>query len=154
MGPRLMCAGFDQIMDERRGFPRFLPRPGANVSITIGQSISPLISPLVQSYRQTCSELDQVAPLHPALKEVPGPQTIANSAQMGKGYGDWPYSEREDEATRDARIAITARLQEELTRLGERVEAEEGRFDRGEWAQSRADPMKVMETSVEVPKTQ
>lgn len=141
-------------MNEYRGFPRFVPRPGANVSITIGKSISPLISPLVDSYRQTRSELDQSAPLHPAPKELPGPQTIANTAQDGKDYGDWPYAGREDVATRDARIAITARMQEELTKLGQRVEEAEGRFERGEWAQSRADPMKVMETSVKVPKTQ
>lgn len=141
-------------MNEHRGFPRFIPRPGANVSITIGQSISPLISPLVDSYRQTRSELDQQAPLHTAPKELPGPTSMRNTAQDGKDYGDWPYAGREDEATRDARIAITARLQEELTKLGERVESEEGRFERGEWAQSRADPMKVMENSIEVPKTQ
>lgn len=140
-------------MNERRGFPRFLPRPGANVSVTIGASLSPQIAPLVDAYRATRAELDQAAPLHAAPKELPGPRTQANSAQGGKAYGDWPYAGREDEATRDARIAITARLQEELTRLGQRVEGEEGRFERGEWAQSRADPLKVMEKSVDVIKT-
>lgn len=140
-------------MNERRGFPRFLPRPGAKISITIGPSISPLIEPLVKAYKTTRAELDQQAPLHTAPKELPGPRTLSNTDQEGKNYGDWPYAGREDEATRDARIAITARLQEELTKLGERVETEEGRFERGEWAQSRADRRLVMEESVDLIKT-
>ncbi|CAG7850552.1 Tafazzin [Serendipita indica DSM 11827] len=28
--------GFEQVMPENRGFPKFLPRPGANISISIG----------------------------------------------------------------------------------------------------------------------
>ena len=31
--------GFDQIMHENRGFPRFLPRPSNNVSITFGSKV-------------------------------------------------------------------------------------------------------------------
>lgn len=137
-------------MDETRGFPRFLPRPGASISVTVGSSLTPLVSDMVQAYRASRAELDQAAPLHPSVKEVPGPQSIANTGQEGKAYGDWPYAEREDMLTRDTRVAITNRLQEELTRLGERVEAAEGRFDRGDWAQSRPNVERAMEKSIEI----
>ncbi|GJJ14264.1 hypothetical protein Clacol_008528 [Clathrus columnatus] len=34
----IWLTGFDQVMDETRGFPRFLPRPGKKLSITVGDS--------------------------------------------------------------------------------------------------------------------
>lgn len=38
-------------MDEERGFPKFLPRPGANISIVIGEPINERIQPLIDEYR-------------------------------------------------------------------------------------------------------
>lgn len=47
----LLTSGFDQIMDEKRGAPRFLPRPGAKISITVGAPITSRIQALVDGYR-------------------------------------------------------------------------------------------------------
>ena len=41
-----------------------------------------------------------------------------------------------DGRERDVRVEIARVIQEEVQRLGEAVEREEGRFERGEWAQS------------------
>ncbi|SCV68690.1 BQ2448_811 [Microbotryum intermedium] len=43
--------GFEEVMDERRGWPRMLPRPGKNVSIMFGDSINSAIDPLMAKYR-------------------------------------------------------------------------------------------------------
>ncbi|SGY32052.1 BQ5605_C002g01312 [Microbotryum silenes-dioicae] len=43
--------GFQEVMDERRGWPRMLPRPGKNVSIMFGNSINSAIDPLMAKYR-------------------------------------------------------------------------------------------------------
>ncbi|KAM0793289.1 hypothetical protein ACM66B_000749 [Microbotryomycetes sp. NB124-2] len=44
--------GFEQVMDEERGFPRFLPRLGKNVQVIIGEPINDRIEPLVEEYRR------------------------------------------------------------------------------------------------------
>lgn len=44
-------SGFDQVMNEYRGFPRFIPRPGGRLSMTIGEPITAKIQPLVDRWR-------------------------------------------------------------------------------------------------------
>ncbi|KAF8582411.1 acyltransferase-domain-containing protein [Ramaria rubella] len=34
----MWVTGFDQVMNESRGFPRFIPRPGKRISVTFGES--------------------------------------------------------------------------------------------------------------------
>jgi monolysocardiolipin acyltransferase len=97
----MWISGFDQIMNERRGAPRFLPRTGAKISITVGEPITSRIQPLVDAFR----------------------------AGREDGSGD-------DDPTQ-TRIRVVQELQESVRKLGEAVEEREGRFERGEWSQSR-----------------
>lgn len=39
-------------MSEERGPPRFMPRPGAKISITFGESIAPRLEPVVAAHRR------------------------------------------------------------------------------------------------------
>lgn len=46
-------AGFDQVMNESRGFPRFLPRPGKRISITFGDSA--IVQDRIRGLRESCN---------------------------------------------------------------------------------------------------
>lgn len=111
-----LSAGFDQIMNEDRTFPRFIPRPGANISITIGESLTPRIAPLIAAHKATSTEPSKLA------------QRL-DAAADARARGDDPDM--------DTRIAVTAALQAGVREIGERVEEAEGRFARGTWTQSR-----------------
>jgi len=97
----MWISGFDQIMDENRGAPRFVPRPGAKISISVGEPVTRVIQPLVDAFKR--------------------------GREDGSG----------DEDPTQTRIRIVHELQEAVRKLGESVEAREGRFERGEWSQSR-----------------
>jgi monolysocardiolipin acyltransferase len=121
--------GFDQIMNETRKFPRFIPRPGAKISITVGKPITDQIRPLVDAWREL------------ALKET---------GRVGIG-GDWGGGVNETNVERGLRSKgelaggeeikvrkkICEVLQDAVRRLGEEVEAKEGRFETHAWSQSR-----------------
>jgi monolysocardiolipin acyltransferase len=90
-----LIPGFDTIMPEPRSWPKPLPRFGGNVSITIGNSLTPRIQPLVDRWRKDAGDTEKV------------------------------------------RISLVDQLRDGLQELGERVETEEGRFEKGLWSQSR-----------------
>lgn len=105
-------------MDEHRGFPRFVPRPGAKVSVTIGESIRPQVEAVVNAHRAQGAQ-------------PTGPTHVEGDAHDGD---------------RETRIKITQMLQDAVQALGEKVETYEGRFERGEWTQSRPIEAKSKET--------
>lgn len=118
-------------MPETRSWPRVIPRRGGDVSITIGESLTSKIQPLVEEW-----------------KAVAGTQT----GTLGIG-GDWeqrgesPSGEHQRDVRqagelaegkeRDIRIRICEALQDSLRELGQEIERAEGRFDRGEWSNSK-----------------
>jgi monolysocardiolipin acyltransferase len=134
-------------MNEYRGFPRPIPRPGGRVSVTIGESISDKIQPLVERWRAIAAQ--EKGDLGVG-GEWRGTDASLTSTGSGSATGR-EAEEAEDRRQRDVRsrgilagskeeairIEITAAIQEEVRKLGERVESAEGRFERGEWSQSR-----------------
>ncbi|BEI81193.1 hypothetical protein CcaverHIS002_0203530 [Cutaneotrichosporon cavernicola] len=129
----IWISGFDQIMNEHRKWPRFLPRPGANVSITVGESLTPLVAPLVDAWRAGL-------PRHPASGSEPTAPTRVESDQSALRAHQAEHADYlsgafdPDESTRRE---ITALLQNGLRSMGEAVESGEGRFAKQEWSQSR-----------------
>ncbi|RSH91981.1 hypothetical protein EHS25_009352 [Saitozyma podzolica] len=131
-------AGFDQIMDERRGYPRPIPRPGASVSITVGSPLTPRISPLVDSWRAATKQLGRPPGEAGAAGAVGASGCIG---EVGSGNGDWAARANGEhpggkEAEESMRIKICEILQEGVRELGESVERKEGRMERGEWCHS------------------
>lgn len=147
----MWISGFDQIMNEYRGSPKPVPRPGASISITVGQPITDRIKPLVDEWRRiVASEKGALgvggewgtpasgaalpgSERSPELKsgEVAQAETGAFQQQMTRSAG-----ELADGRERSVRIRITEAIQEAVRQLGEQVEREEGRFERREWCQS------------------
>lgn len=137
----VLTSGFDQIMNERRGFPRFLPRPGASVSITIGPSLTPRIAPMVDAWRASLSTTasDSVSAT-PSASAAAAIEAVKPAPQEPHLHGEHPhadYMRGEFDPDEAARREITGVLQESVRALGEMVEGEEGRFERGSWSQSR-----------------
>jgi monolysocardiolipin acyltransferase len=123
-------SGFDQMMSETRGFPRFLPRPGANISITIGQPLTSQLEPLVDRWRGIASKEKGTVGMGGEWKKG----TMSGDDQRDlRGKGEIGNGEEEK-----VRIEIVQILQDKLKELGERVEESEGRFARKEWSHSRA----------------
>ena len=113
-------------MPETRGFPRFLPRPGARIRITIGQPLTSQIKPLVDDWRGLAAKESGSA-------GVGGEWTGGEAQRLERSRG-----ELADGRERDIRVRICEVLQDAVRQLGERVESDEGRFDKGMWSQSRA----------------
>ncbi|GMK57045.1 hypothetical protein CspeluHIS016_0308850 [Cutaneotrichosporon spelunceum] len=129
----IWISGFDQIMNEERKFPRWIPRAGANVSITVGKSITPHIAPLVDAWRtglprQAGASMESTAPTKAESDQSALRAHQAEHVNYLSGEFD------PDESTRQE---ITAILQERLRSMGETVESGEGRFAKGVWSQSR-----------------
>ncbi|ODO10724.1 hypothetical protein I350_01321 [Cryptococcus amylolentus CBS 6273] len=130
----IWISGFDQIMNETRGSPRFIPRPGAKISITVGQPLTAEIQPLVDQWRQMAhqeagtlgiggqwsQDADHTGPAGDQQREI-------------RGKGDLIDGKEEE-----VRIKIVEALQEGLRKLGQEVESAEGRFKHGLWSQSTA----------------
>ena len=126
--------GFDTIMPESRTFPRFLPRPGATLSVTIGSPITSRIQPLVDAWREIASHESGTVGIGGVWTKQDG------GVESPSGHEQRTIRERGDLAEgkeRQVRIKITEVLQEAVRELGEMVERKEGRFERGEWSQSR-----------------
>lgn len=54
-------SGFDQMMPDPRSFPKWLPRPGAKLSVTFGAPIEHQIEPLLLRLKQFAAEHDDNA---------------------------------------------------------------------------------------------
>lgn len=104
---------FDTMMPETRGWPRPVPRKGGNVSITIGEPLTSRIQPLVEEWKSRQSSTDK---------------TVTQGIHAGRDA---------DKGERAMRIRICESLQDSLRSLGQKVEEAEGRFDSGEWSNSR-----------------
>lgn len=94
-------------MDEERGFPRPLPRPGKNVTILIGEPINDVVEPLLEEYRV----------------RFPGepwrPTTYGRDVQ--DDLNDEP------QALTELRSRVAEVLRQEVMRLGERLDEVEQR---------------------------
>jgi monolysocardiolipin acyltransferase len=114
---------FDTLMPETRGWPRPVPRAGGNVSITIGESLTSKIQPLVQEWKRISKPHRDVATQEGEASSS-SRETIRDSGL--------------DVKERDIRIRICAALQDSVRALGVDVEREEGRFEKEEWSNSTA----------------
>lgn len=128
--------GFDQIMPETRKWPRFVPRAGAKITITIGQPINHLLQPLIDEWRDIAASSSETLGV--------GGEWRSSSDEKGgdeiQGANQRTVREEgrlADGRERDIRMKLTAVMQEQVRKLGEQVEEEEGKFGRGEWTQSR-----------------
>jgi monolysocardiolipin acyltransferase len=127
-----LTAGFDQVMPEPRNFPRFLPRPGGSISINFGPPLTPRIRPLVEAWKDIASKQSGTVGVGGRWEE-PSPSGPSGETQrLIRSQGR--LADGQEEAVR---IEITQALQEGVRELGEQVEREEGRYERGEWCQSR-----------------
>lgn len=117
-------------MPETRGWPRPLPRRGGDVSITIGQPLTPRIQPLVDEWRA-------IAATQQGTVGVGGEWEQREESPPGSHQREMRQAGRLAEGReRDVRIRICEALQDGIRELGRKVEGEEGRFDRGEWSHS------------------
>ena len=128
----MWISGFDKIMPESRGFPRFLPRPGAQISVTVGEPVTGSITDLVKAWKDLAAKEPGTVGLggtwDPKRDDAPSEheqRDIRGQGRMAEG--------KEEEI----RTQITATLRERLQELGQYVEGKEGRLDTGEWSQSR-----------------
>lgn len=124
-------------MNEYRGFPRPIPRPGGKVSVTIGESISHKIQPLVDRWRAIAAAEKGDLGVGGEWKAADGEARVVEDLRQREVRSRGLLAGSKEEAIR---IEITAAIQEEVRKLGERVESEEGRFERGDWSQSRRAP--------------
>lgn len=119
-------------MNEKRGWPRPVPRTGAKISITYGASITPRIQPLVDEWRGIASrEKGTIGLGGEWTKQGDSPAGEDQRAIRSQGILAGGKEEQ-------MRIRITKELQDAVTKLGEEVEEREGRYERREWCQSRA----------------
>lgn len=139
-------SGFDQMMPDPRGFPKWLPRPGARLSVTFGRPIQDELEPLVtrmrkfatQERRTTSAEdlqkqlqsalrgLDSISPSYP----IPSPSFFTPPTPLAfkehhikhppESRSFQSLSEGMDEPrARLARSAIASELRAHLVKLGE-----------------------------------
>ena len=128
---------FDTLMPETRGWPRPIPRAGGDVSITIGESLTSKIQPLVEEWKRISKKHRGVGWLETEEGSTEG--TVRESSA--------------DATEKDFRIRICEALQDNIRALGGEVEREEGRFEKGEWSNSteRLDIQAAKEKVVERP---
>lgn len=129
-------------MNEYRGFPRLVPRPGAKVSVTIGEPITSKIQPLVDRWRDLAAAEKGTLGIGGEWQSdqthmPPGREVEGEEARQRNVRGQGQLAGGQEEQVRKEIVAV---LQEEVARLGERVEAKEGRFERGDWSHSRRAP--------------
>lgn len=118
-------------MPETRGWPRAVPRRGGNVSITIGESLTSKIQPLVDEWKAVAATQTGALGIGGEW-EKRGESPPGEHQRTVREAGDLA-----DGRERDIRIRICEVLQDSVRQLGEKVEQAEGRFDRGEWSNSR-----------------
>lgn len=118
-------------MPETRGWPRVFPRRGGDVSITIGESLTAKIQPLVDEWKAVAGTQTGTVGIGGEW-EKKGESPPGDHQKRVREAGDLA-----DGKERDIRIRICEALQDSLRELGQKVEGEEGRFDRGEWSNSK-----------------
>lgn len=128
---------FDTLMPETRGWPRPVPRAGGNVSITIGESLTSKIQPLVEEWKRISKE-------HRGLGGLETQEGSTEAAARDPST---------DAREKGIRIRICEALQDSVRALGVEVEREEGRFESKEWSNStkRLDIKAAKEKVVERP---
>nr|ODN95147.1 monolysocardiolipin acyltransferase [Cryptococcus depauperatus CBS 7855] len=135
----MWISGFDQIMPETRGFPRFIPRPGANISITVGKPLTSQIESLVNSWREMASKETGSLGIGGDWKQEATGEGLNGSEQRNvRGRGELIGGHE-----KEVRIGIVEVLQEGIRELGEDVERREGRFENRLWSHSTRQEFKA-----------
>lgn len=96
-----LLSGFEQVMDEPRVWPNYLPRTGKDVTILYGEPMNAAVEPLLAAYRAKYP-----TPWRPATYERP----------VGQDLEDEP-----DEVGR-MRSEIAEAMRQGLMQLGQRVD--------------------------------
>lgn len=104
--PRLPLKGFEEVMNEEREFPRFLPRTGKKVTVIIGEPINDAIEPLLAEYQRKFP--------HPWL-----PITYGRDVQEDL--------KEEPPQLAEMRSKIAEAMRQELRKLGQKVAEVEAR---------------------------
>ncbi len=103
----MWISGFNDIMPEPRNFPRFLPRPGANLTVTFG---TPIDHAKITSVLALSASPIDAASSTGDMKLHSGDAELRETFALG--------ASRESEAKRAARCALTDLLQREVENLG------------------------------------
>lgn len=117
----IWLTGFDQVMPEHRRAPRWLPRLGADISVTFGEPIAQAkLQPYADLYTQLKARQDTDIAHHlPAL-----PSAVPNEHL----YPNAPAQLRPEDSPAYAalRSHLAALLREELAKLGEETRKRQG----------------------------
>ncbi|WWD15915.1 hypothetical protein CI109_100339 [Kwoniella shandongensis] len=129
----MWISGFDQVMPEPRNRPRFIPRPGAKLSITVGQPLTSAIEPLVSSWREMAEKESGTLGVGGDWEQgSQGTGLVGDAQREVRGKG-----ELIDGREQQVRMKIVDVLQQGVAKLGEEVERREGRYEKGLWTQSK-----------------
>ncbi|KLO07405.1 acyltransferase-domain-containing protein [Schizopora paradoxa] len=111
----MWISGFNEIMPEPRNFPRFIPRPGANLTVTFGAPIDH--AKITSVLDLSASPVDAAALQVGRADELRPTSDNATKLNETTAFG----AARETEAKRAARCALTDLLQREVEAVGYRV---------------------------------
>jgi monolysocardiolipin acyltransferase len=102
--------------------------------MTVGEPITDKIQPLVDRWRDIQASEKGTLGVGGEWKPESGEVDLEEDRRQRQIRGQGRLADGREEEIRKQIVAI---LQEEVRKLGERVEEREGRFERGEWTQSR-----------------
>jgi len=119
----MWLAGFDRLMPEGRAFPyKYLPRPGARLSVTFGDPIpSNVVEKALRRFKKASVELSEVA----ATAESPLPKgRIGDQVPSNLGKIDLTQKGAREERTSgivQVRADVTAIVHDSVEALGRSV---------------------------------
>lgn len=129
-------------MPDTRKYLRFLPRPGKRISITIGDPITNKISPLVDEWRRSAkvgpgrlgvggawSGTERIEASLSAVKDAKTKVDVASVNPERQERASGKFADGRDESVRKRLCQV---LMDELTEMGVRIEAQEGK-DKAPW---------------------
>ncbi|GAA95469.1 uncharacterized protein L969DRAFT_85147 [Mixia osmundae IAM 14324] len=115
----IFIQGFEKVMPEERGFPRFLPRLGQRITITFGEPVTQLVRPLIELEDLSTGKVVKQITLQTTDSQE-GSLAIEDRAGV-RGRPRPPLYKREDPTLPDRRSKLVAVLQDALESLGART---------------------------------
>jgi len=129
-------------MPDTRKYLRFLPRPGKRISITIGDPITHKVSPLVDEWRRLAGigpgklgvggswgGTERIEASLGAVKDAKTKVDLASVNPERQERASGKVAEGKEESVRKR---LSQLLMDELTEMGVRIEAKEGK-DKAAW---------------------